>query len=146
MGGWLHEKSNEALVEKYGHGDWYSWSVENWGCKWNCDANDWIRDENCISFWFDSPWGPPIALYHNMEDTTDYSVTAYYCEEGVGFAGKFEDGIDECYEYSDLASLEDIPEDIVEQWDLQGRLEELEEMYEEEDEQNGEENGSSNKA
>ncbi len=60
---------NEELFEKYGASDWYTWSANNWGTKWNCDAQDWIKvespngDEASVSFWFDSPWGPPIALY-----------------------------------------------------------------------------------
>ena len=25
---------------------WYEWNVENWGTKWNCDAQDWMKVEN----------------------------------------------------------------------------------------------------
>ena len=25
---------------------WYEWNVQNWGCKWNCDAQDWMKVEN----------------------------------------------------------------------------------------------------
>jgi len=111
----FHDKRNEELMAKYGYQDWYSWSLDNWGCKWNCDAQDWDRDEDTITFWFDSPWGPPIALYEEMENQ-GFDVEAYYHEEGMAFVGKFVDGIDENYEYSDLESLDDIPEDIVEYW------------------------------
>jgi hypothetical protein len=128
--------TNEALVEKYGYSDWYSWGIDNWGCKWNCDASDWHREsDDTISFWFDSPWGPPIALYEYMHNN-DYNVTAHYNEEGMSFVGMFDDGCDNYYEYSDLESLEDIPEEIVEHWDLLGRLEDQEEW---DDEDEGEE-------
>jgi hypothetical protein len=87
-------KDTDALLEKYGHVDWYSWSVENWGTKWNCDAQDWIKvespngDEASVSFWFDSPWGPPIALYQFIESNFTLQVTASYLEEGMCFVGK----------------------------------------------------------
>jgi hypothetical protein len=102
-------------------GEWYGWNLENYGCKWNCDANDWRRDdEETISFTFDSPWGPPIALYENIENMElesesgyiDYfRVDAEYLEEGMQFMGRFIDGENEYYEYSDLDSLDNIPDE-----------------------------------
>jgi hypothetical protein len=50
----------------------------------------------------------------------------------------FDDGCDNYYEYSDLESLEDIPEEIIEHWDLQSRIEELEEWNEDEEEESEE--------
>ena len=123
------------LIEKYGHGDWYSWSVENWGTKWNTDAQDWSRDGDSISFWFDSAWAPPTALYDKIT-AEGYDVEAYYLEEGMGFVGKYSEGADEYYEYTDSESLNDIPEDIVDNWNLRENLEEWEaENAEEEDEE-----------
>ena len=113
----------KPLPESLKNDGWYEWSIENWGCKWNCDAQDWQRvDENTISFWFDSPWGPPIALYQTMTDM-DFLVEASYHEEGMAFVGEFVDGFDETYEYSDLDSLDDIPEHIIEKWNLRDLLE-----------------------
>ncbi len=52
------------------------------------------------------------------------------------FVGKFSDGYDDYYEYSDSESLNDIPEDIVENWNLRENLEEWEaENAEEEDDE-----------
>ena len=117
----FHKPSNEVLVEKYGHSDWYTWSLEKWGCKWNCDAQDWDRDGDTITFWFDSPWGPPLNLYEEMENQ-GYEVEAHYHEEGMAFVGKFSYGSDENYEYSDLESLDDIPEELVEYWGIRDRM------------------------
>ena len=133
-------EQNQELIEKYGHSDWYSWSVENWGCKWNCDAQDWSRDGDSISFWFDSPWGPPTELYSFISRDTDFDVEAGYHEEGMCFVGRFFDGEDESYEYSDVGSLDDIPEDIVEDWNLREMLEERAE-WEEDEEEDDEDNG-----
>ncbi len=118
----FHKPSNQELVEKYGHSDWYTWSLEKWGCKWNCDAQDWDRDDDTITFWFDSPWGPPITLYEEMENH-GFDVEAYYHEEGMAFVGKFttEYG-DDNFEYSDLESLDDIPEELVEYWGIRDRM------------------------
>lgn len=121
------------LVEKYGSSNWYDWSVNNWGCKWNCDAQDWSREDDSISFWFDSPWGPPTELYSHIYRDTDFAIEAGYHEEGMAFVGRFVDGEDECYEYSDVDSLEDIPEDIVNDWNLREMLEERAEWENEDD-------------
>lgn len=133
--------------------EWYGWNLENYGCKWNCDAYDWQRVEpESISFTFDSPWAPPIALYHNIENIEIediagnidyYRVSAQYLEEGMQFVGRFDDGQDECYEYSDLESLDDIPEEIIENWGIRDRmlddLEQEEWLNEQEDELSEEE-------
>lgn len=120
----------EALKEN----GWYEWSINNWGCKWNCDAQDWVReDEETISFWYDSPWGPPMTLYEYMTEL-EFDVRAMYHEEGMCFVGEFVDGFNDQYEYSDLESLEYIPEHLIEQWCLREMLEyrEIEEDYEDE--------------
>lgn len=117
----------EKLIEKYGHSDWYSWSVDNWGTKWNCDAQDWQRNENSISFWFDSAWSPPTAIYDTINYSEMSSIEAHYLEEGMGYVGKYADGVDNYYEFSDLASLDNIPKDIVENWNLKDNLQEYEE-------------------
>ena len=111
---------------------WYAFNVENYGVKWNCDALDWHRiDDRTIGFTFDSPWAPPIVLYENIESMElesesgyiDYfKVKAEYLEEGVSFMGRFIDGEDEYYEYSDLESLDDIPEELVEHWGVRDRM------------------------
>ena len=129
----FHKEPDESLVEKYGYSDWYSWSVANWGCKWNCDAQDWNReDDNTIGFWFDSPWAPPIELYNKISES-DFEVEAQYHEEGMAFVGEYIDGDDNYYEYSDLDSLDDIPEHIVENWNLREMLEDRAEWEEEEE-------------
>jgi hypothetical protein len=112
---------------------WYEWNVQNWGCKWNCDAQDWTLDEDgtTISFWFDSPWAPPIALYEYISGT--YDIKASYLEEGMCFVGRFSEGYDEYYEYKDVESLDDIPEEILEEWNLRECLMDMEEMEDEDE-------------
>jgi hypothetical protein len=114
--------------------DWYGWNCDNWGTKWDTTPHDWDRsDDNTISINFDSAWSPPIALYEFLY-SEDWSVRAMYHEPGMGFAGKFEDGDDEYYEFdwTDRQSIEELPDYIL---DFTNALEDLdryeEEQYEE---------------
>jgi hypothetical protein len=78
--------------EKYGNDNWYDWSVENWGCKWDTDAQ--ITDyqqSNEISMGFDTPWSPPTSLYDFLENK-GFTVSAEYYEPGMMFAGIYEHG------------------------------------------------------
>jgi len=112
----------QALLEKYGYTDWYGWCIDNWGTKWNSNAIDWSREDDTISFTFDTAWGPPIALFDEIQ-AQGYFVQAKYLEEGMQFTGQYDDGVDETYEYSDLESLDDIPEELVEHWNLREQME-----------------------
>ena len=128
----VHEAQQKSNIEKYGHADWHSWSIENWGTKWNCDAQDWMKIENpsedqaSVTFWFDSAWSPPIALYEFIESNFPITITASYHEEGMGFVGEFTEGEDNYFEYEDLDDLGNIPEHIVEEWNLTELLEDRE--------------------
>jgi len=108
---------------------WYQWNVDNWGTKWNPDAQDWsvAEDFTTVSFWFDSAWAPPTELYNFIVENTDFDVQAEYNEEGMGFVGRFIDGDDEYYEYNDIDDLDDIPEELVENWNLRENMADWEE-------------------
>lgn len=98
--------------------NWYSYNQENYGCKWNCDANHWqkIEDET-VEVFFDSPWAPPLSLFEKMfQDGWD--VDAKYHEPGMCFVGQWYNGDDDYYEYADDDNLESIPEYLVEFWNL----------------------------
>jgi hypothetical protein len=111
----------EANVEKFGVTDWYMWSVNNWGTKWDISSDDGEptkQDLNSIMLSFNTAWSPPIGFYEKMTEL-GFDVVAYYLEEGMGFVGKYtnEDG-DEEYTFDGSEDLEDIPDDIRTFWDL----------------------------
>ena len=82
--------SAETLLAKYGASDWYNWSVENWGTKWDI-SQPFVGDdteEDSITFSFDTAWGPPVDAFRNWA-TGDGRVTyrLIYIETGMGFVG-----------------------------------------------------------
>ena len=42
--------------------EWYSWRLENWGCKWDASDVTFMYDHNdevMLSCFFNTPWSPP---------------------------------------------------------------------------------------
>ena len=81
--------------------NWYHWCNANWGTKWDVSESDgnFIQDttEDSIQLYFDTAWSPPVEFYEKMVEL-GFHVCAYYFEPGMGFAGAWEDGVDEYYE------------------------------------------------
>ena len=128
--------NTDALVEKYGAADWYTWCVRNWGTKWDVTSNSvqFIGDD--LEFYFDSAWAPPIQFYEHLQEL-GFLVDAKYYEPGMCFAGTYYDGIDECYEYSNMSSDEiqaELPKELDEFFCISESVAEFEE-YEQEDEE-----------
>lgn len=88
------------LIEKYGYSGWYDWCVSNWGTKWDVQCDDVEIDDDGLGFsgGFDSAWSPPIGVMEALVEQ-GFEVTLYYYEPGMGYCGKWEDGVDDCYEY-----------------------------------------------
>jgi hypothetical protein len=117
--------------------DWYSWNVQNWGTKWDVNYVNFDRvDDNTIALTFDTAWGPPVALYEHLTLNTDWYVTAKYFEPGMCFVGCYDGDGEETYKYSDLNSLDDVPEELIEHYGIRDMLmdfdeAELDELIEE---------------
>lgn len=84
----------EAMIEnqkKYGYESWYEWCKANWGTKW--DTSDIFLEisENKISGSFQTAWSPPIGFYQFLEEN-GVKIVAKYVEEGMGFAGFYDNG------------------------------------------------------
>ena len=96
-----HEAQQEANVEKYGYANWYDFQVANWGTKWDVEGDAIEHDEDGLGFsgTFESAWSPPMGVVQALVDR-GFEVTLYYYESGMCFVGKFEDGVDDCYDYS----------------------------------------------
>lgn len=87
-------------------GEWqYDWSIENWGCKWDASVYEYSLEPEHLYISFDTAWGPPIEFYNRLGEM-GYQVKAFYREEGMAFAGLYEDGDDDYYEYGNMTADE----------------------------------------
>lgn len=102
--------------------DWYSWNVNNWGTKWDTNAEITEVTENSISLSFDTAWAPPIAFYDRLREL-GFEVNATFFESGMMFVGEYVDG--EVSEW-DLDSKE-IPDHLMELWNIEEYLENIRE-------------------
>jgi len=94
MGKAITHAKHTALLKKYAHADWYNWSIENWGCKWNNGNDIAIEDEEegYIRYSFETPWGPPQGIYHALkEQYPEVQITWFYDEPGMQFSGYLPD-------------------------------------------------------
>ena len=100
---------SKSLIEKYGHDNWYDWSCDNWGTKWEVcefygvDRQEISDDESTISFAFQSAWAPPTGAYQEFVDKHPVSLEAKYHEPGCDFMGIWDNGDDRCYTISEAA-------------------------------------------
>jgi len=78
------------MCEEKGIPNWYDWSCDNWGTKWDAAHLDYTQhDDNSVSFNFNSAWSPPIGVYHELM-AQGFEVEAYYVEYGMMFAGEWQ--------------------------------------------------------
>ena len=82
---------------------------------------------------FDSAWSPPIDAYATLVEM-GFSIRAYYYEPGMAFAGIWEDGCDDFYEYGGMNS-EQIAESLPAELDEAFGISESAAMWEEENEE-----------
>lgn len=75
-------KELHRLDELYGCHDWYEWSLEHWGVKWNaCDAR---REGNVITF--EAPWeGVPRLMLMVSEKFPQVTMDYEFADEDFGY-------------------------------------------------------------
>lgn len=106
-------RTQKRNLLRYGHSDWYSWRVANWGTKWDFDFSvKEVVDNTNIIIAFDSAWSPPLEAYDTLRDLGFY-IKAYYYEPGMAYAGIWEDGVDSTYEVLSADQAEnDLPPEL----------------------------------
>ena len=120
--------------------NWYDWNVSNWGTKWEASIYSWTKEnDNSITINFDTAWSPPTALYEFLAGNTEWYVTATYYEPGMSFVGSNDGGYDYCYTIENLEALDNVPEELLEEYNIR---EQMEEWDEEEDEETEEESNA----
>jgi len=130
-------EQTEANVEKYGYGNWYDFCVNEWGTKWDIGADGAEAQDipGGLMLSFDSAWAPPTGAYEKLEDL-GFSIRATYYEPGMCFAGIWENGNDDYYEYGSMSSeevRETMPVELDEAYCISEYLAECEEEEKEEE-------------
>lgn len=79
------EEAQKALDNQrdYGHQDWYSWSNDKWGTKWNAYSQSLMEGSNEIQF--ETAWSTPYpvieALSHKFPEAV---ISLRYADEDFG--------------------------------------------------------------
>ncbi len=69
-------------LKNYGHKDWYSWSIENWGTKWNTDSS-YINDLGEIVF--ETAWSTPFPVILELSlQFRDLLFKLKFADESIG--------------------------------------------------------------
>ena len=112
------EADTQRNIEKYGYGNWYDYCVNEWGTKWDVGGDgqevDITEDGTTLSTYFDSAWAPPTNAYEKLQDM-GFGIEAMYYEPGMGFAGKWDHGSDDYYEFGSMSADQaesEIPSDV----------------------------------
>lgn len=76
-------------------GNWYNWNTCNWGVKWDAKSNRVEREAQLLSYYFESPWGPPdyqMLLEMSKEFPAIHFTHRYEEEQGWGAENEFQNG------------------------------------------------------
>jgi hypothetical protein len=120
----------------HGYATWYDFCVNEWGTKWDiaADGNPAQDIPGGLMLGFESAWSPPIAAYEKLTEQ-GFRIRAMYYEPGMAYAGIWEDGMDDYYEYGGMDSkgiAEELPEELDEAFGISESAAEWEAENEEE--------------
>jgi hypothetical protein len=99
------EEDTERNRQVHGYGNWYDFCVNEWGTKWDigADGNPAQDFPGGLTLGFESAWSPPVAAYEKLTEQ-GFRIRAMYYEPGMAFAGVWDNGVDDYYEYGGLDS------------------------------------------
>ena len=83
----ITQKEYDRRMEQYGAANWYDWSLQHWGTKWN--AYDVKIDEfNINEIRFSTAWTPPCPVIKKMSELyPEVNFRLEYADEGGSFLG-----------------------------------------------------------
>ena len=122
------QKEQDLLQEQnekdYGFKSWYDWSVAIWDTKWNAYScytleDDSLALEEIDAIGFQTAWSPPINVIRQLANLTGEALRMSYYDEGWMFGGEYfvnPDGSEEDNCYNDI---DDCPEHLKEELDVQ---------------------------
>jgi len=130
-----HLAQIDCNISLYGYKDWYDFCVNEWGTKWDIGADGEPAQDipGGLMLVFDSAWSPPLGAYEKLIDM-GFQIRAMYSEPGMAFAGIWDNGDDDFYDYSGMNS-EQIAETLPEVLDEGFGISESAAMWEEENQE-----------
>lgn len=67
--------------DKHGFKDWYTWSIANWGTKWNAYSISEVDD----SIMFDTAWSTPLPIIEELSSMfPNVKITLEFADEDFG--------------------------------------------------------------
>jgi hypothetical protein len=71
--------------KKYGFTDWYDWSIENWGTKWDAYEIDYDVTEDTINLNFQTAWNTPYPIFEELSRMfPNISIYVDFADEDLG--------------------------------------------------------------
>lgn len=129
----VNDRRKQINIATYGYEDWYAWSINEWGTKWDVGKKAGSRSLSVkkgarqVKLKFDSAWAPPIGFYEKMTAEKGYEIDAYYFEPGVGFCGTWRKGKIAEFLLNEVDTVDDlrasIPAAIIDEFSLQNLIE-----------------------
>ena len=132
------EAAQKSNIEQYGYKDWYDFSVNEWGTKWDVGDSDGINEvtENSLTVYFDSAWAPPLAAYDKIAEL-GFEIEALYDEPGMAFCGRWTNASgDEYFEYGGMSSdtaEQELPKELNETFSIAENIAIMESEQEEQE-------------
>ena len=74
--------------------DWYNWSNENWGTKWDVTEVEISDDheDGVVTYSFETAWGPPEPIFNMLcGKYPEVHISWFYDEPGMEFSGYLPD-------------------------------------------------------
>ena len=80
--------ASKKLIEKYGSNNWYDWSCENWGTRWNgVTDNPYCDGEGIIHF--RTAWSRPEGFIEALSEKFPNELIEFEWEEEQGYGKVF---------------------------------------------------------
>jgi len=85
----ITQEMSNRFKKEYGHDNWFDWSQDNWGTKWDVDCEEvHIDDWGEVEYRFDTAWGPPEPIYKHLRELfPKLNISWFYREDGMQIAG-----------------------------------------------------------
>jgi Ferredoxin-like domain in Api92-like protein len=87
----ITRKQQIHLIKTYGVDNWYDWSINNWGTKWDAsDIGNWVIEPTgrSASIRYSTAWSPATKFFLSVSiNYPDIIFTHKFVDEGFGFVG-----------------------------------------------------------